>query len=370
MGTLMDERTIHDILSGNRRGIAPTLLRAALSLASFGYGAAVALRNAAFNHGWRRIHRVPVPVISVGNITTGGTGKTPLVSWLVSELQRRGLHPGILSRGYGSSRPLFPRGGDSENDEARVLALRHPDVPHVQDRDRVAGAHRLLASANAERRTPNADFIILDDAFQHRRLHRDLDIVLIDALQPWGHGRLLPRGLLREPVEALRRADVVVITRADQAEPGELEELRHQLRTIRGVSIDGEIGFRPTRLVNAAGQTRPLSSLSDQSVAAFCGIGNPVGFEQTLRQLGAIGPCRSFPDHHRYTVSDFAALDAWRLSTGADVLLTTLKDLVKAPRTAEHIWAVDIDVHWLKGRDVVESRLASLVGARETRAAA
>lgn len=359
----MDERTIHDILSGDRRGIGPSLLRGALAVASAGYGAAVVLRNAAFDHGWRRIHHAPVPVISVGNLTTGGTGKTPFVAWLINQLRQRGLQPGLLSRGY---RSLNGR----ENDESRVIERLCPGVPHVQNRNRVAGVRELLASANTERRTPSADIVILDDGFQHRRLHRDLDIVLIDALQPWGYGRLLPHGLLREPVDALRRADVVLITRVDQIEPSALEELRHQIRLSRGVPVDGEIAFRPTQLVNVIGVTRPLSMLVGRRIAAFCGIGNPEGFEQTLQKLGATGPCRVFPDHHHYTADDFPALEAWRCSVGAEALVTTLKDLVKAPRDANRIWAVDIDVQWLKGREQIESRMASLERGNSIRAAA
>jgi tetraacyldisaccharide 4'-kinase len=351
----MDEHTFQDILSGKRRGIAPALLRGALSIASLGYGTAIAVRGIAFDSGWRRIHQAPVPVISVGNLTTGGTGKTPFVAWLIQELRRRGRQPGLLSRGYHSL-------SEGANDEARVIERLCPGVPHVQNPDRVAGARELLTFANA-------DILVLDDGFQHRRLHRDLDIVLVDALQPWGYGRLLPRGLLREPPSALRRADVVLITRADQIEPGAIEELRHQIPAIRGARVDGELSFRPTRLVNVAGQSRPLSSVADRRIAAFCGIGNPVGFEQSLRQLGATGPCRAFPDHHRYTVADWDALEAWRHSLGADVLVTTLKDLVKAPPNADHFWAVDIEVHWLTGRDRVASRIDALFGEMNSRAA-
>jgi tetraacyldisaccharide 4'-kinase len=368
----MDERTICEILSGQRRGIGPAMVRCALSVASLGYGAAVAVRNAAFDHGWRRMHRVSVPVVSVGNFTTGGTGKTPFVAWLIDELRRRGLEPGLLSRGYRSL-------NGSENDEARVIERVCPGVPHVQNRNRVAGARALLATSRIAKpqatlacgfaiREVNA--LILDDGFQHRRLFRDLDIVLIDALQPWGYGRLLPRGLLREPPSALRRADVVLITRADQIEPGALEELRHQLRVIRGIPADGEIAFRPTRLVNAVGDVRPLASLNGRTTAAFCGIGNPTGFERSLRQFGVTGPCRTFPDHHHYTADDFAALEAWRRSVGADCLVTTLKDLVKAPRNAEPIWAVDIAAHWLSGREQFESLLAAILSQTDTRAAA
>jgi tetraacyldisaccharide 4'-kinase len=354
---LMDEPTLHDVLSGRRRGIGPALLRSALECAAIAYGAAVVCRNVAFDLGVFRVRRLPVPVISVGNVTTGGTGKTPVVAWLIRELRRQGYTPGLLSRGY---RRL--RAGD--NDEARVLARQCPGVPHVQHPDRFRGGQRLLAE-----NPPGAvNVLVLDDGFQHRRLFRDVDLVVIDALRPWGYGRLLPRGLLREPLSGLRRADLVILTRANLVPGEELDDLRRTIRLIRGGEPDGELAFVPTRLVNPRGEVWPLERLRErkspgEAPASFCGIGNPGGFTAALRAMGVDGPCRVFPDHHHYTPADLQALEAWRSARRAPFLITTLKDLVKIPAESEHIWALETDVAWLRGREQVLRKLRSALGA-------
>ncbi len=151
----------------------------------------MAVRNAGFDRGWKQIHHAAVPVVSVGNLTLGGTGKTPMVEWLARWYRRRGVRVAILSRGYGQTGGL--------NDEGRVLEENLPDVPHLQDPDRVA-------LAGVATRELESELIVLDDGFQHRRLARDVDLVLLDALEPFGLGHLFPRGLLREPIRSLRRA--------------------------------------------------------------------------------------------------------------------------------------------------------------------
>ncbi|HUQ72497.1 MAG TPA: tetraacyldisaccharide 4'-kinase [Planctomycetaceae bacterium] len=355
----MDEQTLLAILSGERRGVIVAALRSACAVASWGYATAIALRNAAFDHGWRRIHRVDAPVISVGNLTTGGTGKTPVVAWLANELTRHGHRPAIVSRGYRSLDGL-------ENDEARVLARLCPAAIRIQNRDRVAGATTAIQQHGC-------DAIILDDGFQHRRLHRDLDVVLIDALQPWGYGRLLPRGLLREPVTALRRADVVVITRADQVTAEQLADLRLELIHCGAPPRIAAVQFAPQRLIRTDGRTEPLSALEGQRVAAFCGLGNPRGFLQTVSPWNPVAEPRLFADHHHYTPTDFAALEQWRQTIGADVLLTTLKDLVKWPPgdpLGDHVRAIDIGVEFLTGRERVEELLAGTLSHRTERRAA
>ena len=154
--------------------------------------------------GWKATHRAAVPVISVGNITLGGTGKTPMVEWIARWYRRRGVRVALISRGYGHAGGI--------NDEGLVLEENLPDVPHLQDPDRVALAEIAVDELESE-------LIVLDDGFQHRRLARDLDLVMLDALDPFGLGRLFPRGLLREPVRSLRRASAVILSRADLIEP-------------------------------------------------------------------------------------------------------------------------------------------------------
>lgn len=342
----MDEQTVHDVLSGRRRGMLAPLTRGVLACGAVVYGGVVTARNAAFDLGWRSVRRLPVPVISVGNLTTGGTGKTPLVAWLVGELRRRGFRPGVLSRGY--------RGlSGGENDEARVLARLCPGVPQVQQRCRYAGGQHLLDSSAGR----SVNVLVLDDGFQHRQLHRDLDVVLIDAVQPWGYGRLLPRGLLREPLSALRRADVVLLTRVDLVAPDVLADVRHTVERVRGRGVEGEVMFAPVRLVNPRGDVLPLNHLQAERWAAFCGIGNPRGFVTLLQRHGVNVPCRVFPDHHHYTADDWARLEAWRESVGATGLLTTLKDLVKVPAELSHVWAVDLAVVWRRGAEQVLERV-------------
>jgi tetraacyldisaccharide 4'-kinase len=352
----MDEQSLIAILSGERRGVVPALLRSACTVASWGYAAGVTLRNGAFDQGWRRVHHVDAPVISVGNLTTGGTGKTPVVAWLAQRLTQQGRRPAIVSRGYRSL-------DGSENDEARVLARLCPGAIRVQNRDRVTGSQTAIQQ-------DGCDAIVLDDGFQHRRLHRDLDVVLIDALQPWGYGRLLPRGLLREPVSALRRADLVVITRADLVSTEHLADLRLELTRCGAPPRLATVRFQPQRLIRTDGLSEPLSVLDGQRIAAFCGIGNPRGFEETIAPWNPVAACRQFPDHHHYTPQDIADLEQWRQSVGADLLVTTLKDLVKWPPDQSAVRAIDIGVEFLAGQDRVEELLVGCVGRRISRQAA
>ena len=189
-----------DLVSGRRRGAMAAALRGILAAAEVPYTWAVRWRNRRYDCGAKTVYRVDVPVISVGNLTLGGTGKTPMVEWIVRRFLAQGKKVGIISRGYGA------HGGP--NDEARELAWKLPGVPHVQDPDRVAAARRAIGDFGCQ-------VLVLDDAFQHRRIGRDLDIVLLDALEPLGYEHVFPRGTLREPVEGLARADVVALSRAD-----------------------------------------------------------------------------------------------------------------------------------------------------------
>ena len=328
------------------------MLRGLLWLAMPFYGAAVRWRNLAFDRGWYRVHRADVPVISVGNLTTGGTGKTPLVAWLVHQLEQLGASPAILSRGY--------RSVDSQaNDEKLVLDRLCPGVPHIQNPDRVAGAGAALADGVC-------NLLVLDDGFQHRRQHRDLDLVLIDALNPWGYGRLLPRGLLREPLSSLRRAGLVVITRVDQADAAALQAIRETIARYTPAPI-AEVAFVPTRLMNTTGDSLPLGLLHQKRIGACCGIGNPQAFLRTLTAIGAPPASenfRSYPDHHHYTARDQAELTDWARLHGLELLVVTQKDLVKLPVThlgRVPLWAVEIGAEFRSGGDAVEMLLKALV---------
>lgn len=303
-------------ISGRKRGFAAACARGVLSICQPVYQSAVQYRNWRFDQPHRSV-AVAVPVISVGNLTTGGTGKTPVVAWIVNRLVQQGRRPGILSRGYKSL-------DGSANDEKRLLDRLCPGVPHVQNPDRIAGANEVITRHGC-------DVLVLDDGFQHRRLRRDLDVVLIDALNSWGYGHVLPRGLLREPKSALRRASIVLITRSESCDPESMFELRQEISRHTTAAIV-TTAFRPQALVDAQGTATSLRSIHEQRILAFCGIGNPDGFRGTLAaidpRLANVEPV-SFPDHHHYGEADLQRIANSARSTKAQLLLTTEKDLVK-----------------------------------------
>jgi tetraacyldisaccharide 4'-kinase len=332
------------VVSGEARGAGAA--RVALSAAALGYRAVCAVRNGLYNAGSLRIARVERPVVSVGNLTLGGTGKTPMVEHLASELSESGLCVAILSRGYGSE-PGQP------NDEAMLLAANLPHVPHLQGKDRVTLAGQACEDGR--------QVLILDDGFQHRRLARDLDIVLIDCLRPFGFGRLFPRGLLREPIGNLCRADLLVATRADLASADELNGVR---RRVRDHGVDKpwvHCAHAPDRLEAHDGRRESLDTLRGRNVAAFAGIGNAEAFWRTVRSTDCrLVGVREFADHHRYTPEDMAEVARWASGRGAEMLLTTQKDLVKLNATEIDglpLWALRIQLQILSGADVLEEQL-------------
>jgi len=322
---------------------------------------------------WRRpshIQRAPVPVISVGNLTTGGTGKTPFVQWLCRGLRQRQWRVALLSRGYGGP-------GNGPNDEALELELSLPDVPHLQDPDRVKIAQVAVEELEAQ-------CLVLDDGFQHRRLARDLDIVLVDATCPFGYGFLLPRGLLREPQRALRRADAVVLTRCDQVSADQVDRLIADLKPdLQSATTPlARTAHWPVGLIDSRGRRRTLEALVDCPVILFAGVGNPRAFFQTVERLGAkILATRSYPDHHRYQREDLGQIRVWvaemtealtlQAPTGAaddaasptakrPLIVTTRKDLVKLDIVqigGLDLLALEIELQFLAG----EAELSGLI---------
>ncbi len=345
----MDHTAYLRLIRGESRGPLATAARLGLMSLSGAYALGVAVRNAAFDAGWRTVHRADVPVISVGNLTLGGTGKTPMVEWVCRRLRERGLRVAILSRGYGQTGGL--------NDEGRVLEDNLPDVPHLQDPDRVRLARIAVEELESQ-------VLVLDDAFQHRRLARDLDIVLLDALDPFGQGRLSPRGLLREPVGSLRRADVTVLSRADLVDATTRAAIRREAEHRAGALKWAEARHAPRDLVGAEGLTEPLERLATARMAAFCGIGNPEGFRRTLMRLGAVPlDFRTYPDHHPYDAADVGDLVRWARDLGADLVLTTQKDWVKLRLDAlgaVPLRALRIGLEVTEGAEVLDAALKTI----------
>ena len=294
------------------------MMRGLLWGASQPYGVAVQFRNWMYDRGWLVSKSTDLPVISVGNLTAGGTGKTPACAMFARWFRKHGVRVAILSRGYRALE-------DGINDEARELEILLPDVPHLQSPDRCAMAELAQQELGMQ-------LLLLDDGFQHRRIHRNLDVVLIDATEPFGYGHLLPRGLLREPIYALRRADMVIATRSDQVDRQRLSELRNRVQRYNPKAAWLEAEHAPVALVNSQGDLKTLDSLRDLSVFALSAIGNPASFQTTLERLGAtVLEHAIFPDHHPFSRPDMERLEPQIASMNPkpEMIICTGKDLAK-----------------------------------------
>ena len=341
------------VVRGEARGLGPALLRRLLWCARGPYALGVRWRNRKFDRG-RDVHRAAVPVISIGNLTVGGTGKTPCVEYVARLLREHDVRVAILSRGYGAEA--------GRNDEAMVLEENLPDVPHLQDRDRVAIARTAVEELESE-------ILVLDDGFQHRRLARDLDVVVVDVTDPWGGGYVLPRGGLREPVGSLRRANLIVLTRCDSVAPEIVEQTASAARGFAARVPIARTVHAPLELTNGP-ERRSVNTLQGQTVGAFCGLGNPGAFRRTLDDLGAnVIEFREYPDHHPYSRADVDALQRWagELPTDA-VVVTTQKDWVKlrTPSLGDRpLWALRIGLKFVEGQDAFDQAVLSLVAQAE-----
>ncbi|HUE77474.1 MAG TPA: tetraacyldisaccharide 4'-kinase [Longimicrobiales bacterium] len=323
-------------LWAGQTGPGGRLLGALLTPAELGYRAVMRVRDMAYTAGVATTDVPPVPAISVGNITVGGTGKTPVVRWLVSLLTRRGWTPGILHGGYADDEPALHR-------------RWFPDLPVIADRDRLRGAGRAMGLG--------ADVLVLDDAFQHRRIGRDLDIVLV-AAETWSrHARLLPRGPYREPPSALRRAHLVIVTRrtasADRATAAEADVAR-----ISGCET-ARILLEARRWLDAAGE--PREGRPGRPGVAVAGIARPDDFFDQAEAAGArLEDAIAFPDHYAYTEEEAGAI--LRLAAGAPVVMTA-KDAVKLAPMMElaDLWILEQTVTFESGRDLVTRAVEEVV---------
>ena len=342
----MNQQTIHDILSGEKSSFPWQLLRAALSLAEGPYRAAMRCRRWAYARRLLPSHKAPgsLPVISIGNITTGGSGKTPMVEWLCARLVESGHKPAVLIRGY--------KGDGRQSDEAMLLQRTlGGGVPIVIGADRVASAKSCV--------NMNVDTLVMDDGFQHLRLRRNLDIVLIDAINPFGMGRCLPRGLLREDARALRCVHAIVITRSDAVDQESLEALRRRLEHFSPETLICTAVHRPVG-VSLAGEVKTLQELKGKRLLAFCGLGNPQGFFHTLKDVGGdVVETISLSDHARYDPPLLEKLCSRARQANATAMITTAKDAVKIDPSSLKLPLIVLEIKMdvTTGRD----RLLSLV---------
>jgi len=327
------------------RGLGARLARGALIPFEGLFSAAVAARGALYDRGLLRAHALALPALSVGNLTAGGTGKTPVAAWLVSELRARGARPAVVLRGYGADEPL-------------VHAALNPGVPVIANADRVAGV--------AAARAAGADVAVLDDAFQHRRARRLLDLVLVSADRWDGRVRLLPAGPWREPLAASRRGSLLVVTRK-AAPPATADRVVEALRRAApGVPVATvHIAAAALRAVGGDAEL-PLAAVAGERVLAVSAVGDPGAFAAQLESAGARVEAASFADHHAYTAADVARLTA--RASGADRVVCTLKDAVKLgplwPRAAAPLWYVSQRLSVERGAREIDRALAALLAAR------
>ncbi len=342
------KQTIERIMHENGKG-APSPLGAMLQTASVLYGGAVKLRSTCYDAGILPAKQLPCRVISVGNITAGGTGKTPMTIHLARRLKQAGHRPAVLSRGYGGKAEhdgavvsdghhLFSD-PETTGDEPFMMAAALKAIPVLVGGNRYDSGMRAVTEFDP-------DIIILDDGFQHRRLHRDIDLVLVDARRLFGNGFLVPRGMLREPISGLHRADAIVLTRSSGDTTG-LSDLLANYTEKPVFQADHEpylagvfTGQMPLRMHAAADSPMTgFNAIESSTVFIFSGIAQNEEFVRMMKsRVGQVAGTASFPDHHRYTDAELNRLVHAAQDARADLLVTTEKDYVRiAGRMPEHL---------------------------------
>ncbi len=348
----MNQAAYRNLISGGTRGPAAMLLRAILRILSGPYGIGIRLRNVLYDIGFKGIRRVDKPVVSIGNITAGGTGKTPMVIWLCRYLADRGYKAAVLTRGYKSHTDTTQL-----LDEPALLAQHCPNSIVMVNPNRIHAAKEAIAKANP-------DVFVMDDGFQHRRLHRDINIVLIDATEPFGYDKLLPAGLLREPIKSLARADAVILTRCDQSKPEQKEAIKLRIHNIKTDIVFAETVHRPTTIVDKSGNMIALDEFKNKKVFAFCGIATPQAFFETLNNARiTIIEQRAFDDHHHYTQKDMDELVEVAQKHQAEFILTTEKDRTKLTELIDTspipFRFLVVELHFTEGQLKIEGLIES-----------
>ncbi len=345
---------VYSTMTDKAKGKRACLIGMGLNLLSRLYSFSIFVILLGYKKGILRQERLGCPVISIGNVTVGGTGKTPLVIAVAEAVRSKGARSVVLTRGY--------RQTDGFSDEAALLRRHLPGVPVLVGADRAGQARDFL-------RDRCADVFILDDGFQHWRLFREEDWVLIDATNPFGNGAVLPRGILREPLKGLRRATLIILTKTDQVSVEQKEALRRTIERMCPKTHVIETVHRPVAWVDmATDQTKPIESLRGHKAVSCCGIGRPDSFAKTLLDLGVeVERSFVFGDHHGYTRQDCQALKAACAAHGVTNLVTTEKDAVKLRRFAPlltnetRVMVVKIQIDIIKGKHVFLERIDRLL---------
>ncbi|WP_234971231.1 tetraacyldisaccharide 4'-kinase [Halanaerobium congolense] len=342
---------LEKIIDGSEKGISAAVIRCILFLLSLLYAQLAKIRSTLYQNNILKKKKANIPVISIGNITTGGTGKTPFTAFLAEELKSQ-YKIAIISRGYGAAEDVeepFLIKADSElyaeaaeaGDELFMLARNYDQLIFIRSANRYQGTK--LAEVQG------ADLILLDDGFQHYQLKRNADIVLIDAEKPFSNNKVLPAGLLREPFTALKRADIFLLNRSENVDFSQIKELETSLKTLSpshsGV-FKAETSLESCVAV-ASQKEEELSFLEEKKVFAFSGIGSPEAFKKSIESAGAeVVSYKIFNDHYSYQKEDLLTLLDQYSASQADLILTTEKDAVKLFDFAEMIG--DLPFYYLK----------------------
>jgi tetraacyldisaccharide 4'-kinase len=325
----------------------------ALVLGEACYKRVIAARNASYDRRQQAgdLFTPPVPTISVGNISVGGSGKTPLTIWLAGMLRMKGKRPAIIARGYGA-------GASGLNDEMQMAARKCPYAVVLADPDRTSAIREAITFHGV-------DAVILDDAFQHRKVRRDLDIVLVDATRGFGNGRLLPAGPLREPIGSLKRADVVLLTRAEQVKPEQIKRLSERIAEQAGRELPvGRVSFQPSGVTDLRFEP---AEFPEGPGGAFAGIGNFGSFVSTCRQHGLeVAAQMPLADHVRYDEGFCGRIEAWARASGVSWVVTTEKDAAKLSQL-KYSWGVTVRVLAIRvvmdevTRGLIEAKVGSML---------
>jgi len=324
------------------------------------YGSAIRFRNCLYDWGIYRVHWVPAPVVSVGNLSVGGTGKTPIVMFLSHLYKTHGKHVGILTRGYGrvskNSILVFENEPDVTfekiGDEPYLIFKNLKSVPIAVDKNRWKGGLALWQKEPV-------DVFLLDDGFQYRAISKQLEIAVLDAIRPLENSRVLPAGWLREPLSALKRASLIWLTHVDEAQ--NLGEMLRRLRLISDVPIVQSI-HKPEEFSRVdRSEQRPLEFFKGKSVTAFSAIGNPESFRRTLEKLNVdLKYFKWFPDHHQFTQRDINMIRQQAKNRGTEYILCTEKDAVKMEKIASDFWFLKISIQIVSGEENLLDLLPNL----------
>ena len=337
---------IVSVMNDKRRGPAAAVTGFLLLAASWAYALGIAIVGAGYRTGIRKVRKAPVPVVSVGNITLGGTGKTPFTIFLAEYLLGAGRRPAVLTRGYGS-------------DEDKMTKEELAEVPVHVGRQRYRSAEKAAAWG--------CDVLLMDDGFQHRSLRRDLDIVLVDSVSGFGNGKLFPRGVLREPLSAIKRADIVVLTKTDMAGEERTEKIRLEISRVSGAEKFVYAAHRPLFLSDAAGAGYETGMLEGKRVCMVSGIVDPEYLRFIIERAGAdVVSSVAFDDHHAYTAKDAIRIKKAFSGSAADTMVTTKKDHVKLRNLdigplEERLFVLNVVMEIKKGKEILFAGLNNVI---------